>query len=253
MMPASIWSESAAVPAIDDIAALVDRYARALAAYQRNAQTTAIWADVSWMTTCIDSGIDHGDHPGFAWIQSAVPRLEKRHISAISLALLNRLEIRHPNLNALVGPFWSSLDTIPVAMGVRVLRARALIFRRMEVRRLLDVRSRVRLSEWAGMPIEPFVFECPGAPDIASLALTARIPPLHRLDADALSREGLALLLRDLDVERPPFPLLRLSFERDLRLPEWLRQIDRALDQDGSARLMEGLPEWLQGWGWVFG
>ncbi|KWB44589.1 hypothetical protein WL37_17290 [Burkholderia ubonensis] len=76
---------------------------------------------------------------------------------------------------------------------------------------------------------------------------------MHRLDADALSREGLALLLRDLDVERPPFPLLRLSFERDLRLPEWLRQIDRALDQDGSARLMEGLPEWLQGWGWVFG
>ncbi|VWD53082.1 type III secretion protein HrpB4 [Burkholderia lata] len=231
------------------IDASIERYLSALAVYQRNVRTAAVWADSSWMSTAIGDV----DVLGLSSLRAAASMLDERRIAAVSHALLDALDFEPPKLSALVGPQWSSLDAMPVEVGARVLRMRALIFRRMEVRRLIDRKSRVALSEWAGMPIESLVREHSGAPDIALLARTLHVPPLHSLDAHALSCEGLALLLRDLCVDRPPFALLRLLFSRDIELPEWPRRVDRALDAQGSARVMAELPEWVREWGWVFG
>ena len=120
-------------------------------------------------------------------------------IAAVSLTLLRLLEVESVTLSGLVGPQWSSLDAVPVDVAMQVLRMRALIFRRMEVRRLIDRMSIVAVSEWSGMQIDSLARLHADAPDIALLARTIRIPPLRALDAHALSCEGLALLLRDLN------------------------------------------------------
>ncbi|KVU59679.1 hypothetical protein WK68_20410 [Burkholderia ubonensis] len=240
------------MPGSDEIDASIARFSNALEVYRRNARTVAVWADVSWMRECIGGGAD-GDNLEFARLRAAVSALDDVQIAAVSRALLRSLDVGLPKLSALVGPSWSSLDAVPVEAGAQVLRMRALLFRRMELRRLIDRKSRMALEKWIGMQIDSIVGECSGGPDVDLLALTIRIPPLRALDAHALACEGLALLLRDLDVDRPPFTLLQLLFPRDLRLPEWPRQVDRALDERGSERLMAGLPEWFPEWGWVFG
>ncbi|KVM33600.1 hypothetical protein WJ54_06665 [Burkholderia ubonensis] len=223
-----------------------------MAGYQRNARTAALWADSSWISAAIGAGTD-GDVPGFPALRAAVAALDERHIATVSRALLNAFNIEPPKLDVISGPQWSSLDAMPVEIGVRVLRMRALLFRRMEVRRVVDRPSRMTLSEWAGMSIDSLVREHSGAPDIALLERTLHVPPLRSLDANALSCEGLALLMRDLRVDQPPFTLLRLRFPRNITLPEWPRRIDRALDAQGSGRLLAELPEWLAEWEWVFG
>ncbi|KWK69125.1 type III secretion protein HrpB4 [Burkholderia ubonensis] len=239
-------------PGRDEIDELKERLTSALVVYQRNARTAAIWADASWLDACIGSAADGGD-AALSRLRATLSTRGEGPIASVSLALLRSLEVAPVALSRLVGPQWSSLDAVPVDVAVKVLRMRALIFRRMEVRRLIDRKSRVALSEWSGMHIDTLVSPHADAPDIALLTRTIRIPPLRALDAHALSCEGLALLLRDLNVERPPFTLARLLFSRDLRLPEWPRNIDRALEAQGSVRLMERLPEWLPEWGWVFG
>ncbi|WP_157768486.1 type III secretion protein HrpB4 [Burkholderia ambifaria] len=229
-----------------------ERLASALEVYQRNARTAAIWADASWFGACVSAAADGGD-TAFSRLRATLSMRGEGPIAAVSLALLRLLEVEPVTLSGLVGPQWSSLDAVPVDVAMQVLRMRALMFRRMEVRRLIDRKSRVSVSEWSGMQIDLLESLHADAPDIALLARTMRIPPLRALDAHALSCEGLALLLRDLNAERPPFKLARLLFSRDLRLPEWPRHIDRALDDQGSVRLMERLPEWLPERGWVFG
>nr|WP_198363693.1 type III secretion protein HrpB4 [Burkholderia ubonensis] len=224
----------------------------ALTVYQRNARTAAIWADVSWFGTCLGSATD-GDGAALSRLRATLSARGDGPTAAVSLALLRSLDVVPVSLSGLVGPHWSALDAVPVDVAVQVLRMRALIFRRMELRRLIDRKSIVAVSEWSGMQIDALAKWSSDAPDIALLACAIRIPPLRALDAHALSCEGLALLLRDLNVERPPFALTRLAFSRDLRLPVWPGHIDRALDEQGSVRLMERLPEWLPEWGWVFG
>ncbi|MGU7816488.1 type III secretion protein HrpB4 [Burkholderia sp. AW49-1] len=234
------------------IDASTERRLSALVGYQRNVRTAALWADSSWISAAIGAGAD-GDVPGFPALRDAVAALDERRIATVSRALLDAFDIEPPKLAALFGPQWSSLDAMPVEIGVRVLRMRALLFRRMEVRRMVDRQSRVTLSEWTGMSIDSLVREHSGAPDIALLEHTLHVPPLRSLDAHALSYEGLALLLRDLRVDQPPFTLLRLMFPRNITLPEWPRRIDRTLDAQGSGQLLAELPECLAEWGWVFG
>ncbi|WP_175964365.1 type III secretion protein HrpB4 [Burkholderia pyrrocinia] len=236
----------------DEIDASIERWSKALAAYQRNARTASVWADASWLAGY--AGCESGDDGQVCVSLSEVAStLDERCVAAVSLALLRSLDIGVPALNTLVGPHWSALDAVPGEVAARILRTRSLIFRRMEVRRLIDRQSRAKLYEWTGMQIDLFSNPDSNAPDIASLARTAMIPPLRELDAKALSGEGLALLMRDLDVDRPPFTLQRLLFARNIGLPAWPGEVDRALDYEGSIRLMAGLPEWLPEWGWVFG
>ena len=67
-------------------------------------------------------------------------------------------DVALPGFDSLRAPNPAVLDALPVEVGLRVLRMRALLLRRAEVRRLIDKQSRRRLAHWVGVPLERLAF-----------------------------------------------------------------------------------------------
>lgn len=193
--------------------------------------------------------------------------------AACSRALLRAAGVPLPDFDSLRAPSPLVLDALPVDDALRVLRMRALLLRRAEVRRLIDKPSRRRLAEWIGMPLERLgaAPRRPGAdrasanvPDVARLVARGHLPSLEELDAERLAYEGYALIARDVALSASdaqeaalfawprPCPLLRLALPRDLP-PPWPATTARELDTGGTAFLFAQLPELLSEWAWLFG
>jgi hypothetical protein len=160
----------------------------------------------------------------------------------------------------------AQLDALPPAVGLGVLRMRALQFRRTELRRVIDRHNRTRLSEWLGIPFDRLTEtarvtqDASSAPDIAMLVARVSVPPLDTLDAEALAFEGHALLKRDLGVAHSPCPLLRIVLPREPtgvapgRSPaRWVEAVPPDVDADGTRWLLANLGELLPEWPWLSG
>jgi type III secretion system HrpB4-like protein len=211
------------------------RAAAAFAAYERNARDAVHWVHPSWLAAAL--GVDAGALDG---LRAALATAARAQVEACSLALLRTLGVPAPSFDALRAPNLAVLDALPPQWGLRVLRMRSLALRRADVRRLIDKRNRMQLSEYVGVSLD---------------RLTGRglLPALDRLDADTLACEGYALMARDACSVAAPFGLLRLALPRNLPASPWLDDGGRELDAGGTARLVARLPELLPEWAWLFG
>jgi type III secretion system HrpB4-like protein len=241
------------------------RAAAALAAWQRNANEAARWAHPSWWAPALDMP-PATVSASFDALRDALASTDTGAVAACSRALLRAAGVPLPDFDSLRAPNPLMLDALPVDDALRVLRMRALLLRRAEVRRLIDKPSRRRLAEWIGVPLErlcaaPRRGGAGGAsanvPDVARLVARGHLPSLEELDAERLAYEGYALIARDAQeaalIARPcPCPLLRLALPRDLP-PPWPATTARELDTGGTALLFTQLPELLPEWAWLFG
>ncbi|MGY6151332.1 type III secretion protein HrpB4 [Paraburkholderia graminis] len=248
------------------------RAAAALAAWQRNANDAARWAHPSWWAPALDVS-PATVSASFDALRDALASTGTGAAAACSRALLRAAGVPLPDFDSLRAPSPLVLDALPVDDALRVLRMRALLLRRAEVRRLIDKPSRRRLAEWIGVPLERLgaAPRRPGAdrasanvPDVARLVARGHLPSLEELDAERLAYEGYALIARDVALSASdaqeaalfawpcPCPLLRLALPRDLP-PPWPATTARELDTGGTAFLFAQLPELLPEWAWLFG
>lgn len=227
------------------------RTAAAFAAYERNAREAVCWVHPSWLAGALN--VEAG---ALAGLRAALTTAARAQVEACSLALLRALGVQAPSFDALRAPNLAVLDALPPQWGLRVLRMRSLALRRADVRRLIDKRNRMQLSECVGVPLDRLTGGTSGtanAPDITRLTARGLLPALDRLDADTLAYEGYALMTRDARSIAAPFALLRLALPRDLPASPWLDDGGRELDAGGTARLVARLPELLPEWAWLFG
>jgi type III secretion system HrpB4-like protein len=233
------------------------RAAAMLAAYERNAREAVRWVHPSWLAAAL--GVDAGRLDS---LRAALASARRMHSEACSLALLRALGVQAPPFDAMQASNLAVLDALPPEWGLRVLRMRSLILRRADVRRLIDKRTRMQLSEWVGVPLDRLTSGNAGAtgttsmanaPDTALLTTRGKLPALDRLDADTLAYEGYALLMRDTRSIAAPFALLRLALPRNLPASPGLNEGGRELDAGGTAQLLARLADLLPEQAWSFG
>jgi type III secretion system HrpB4-like protein len=209
------------------------RFADALRAWQNNARGAFAWAHPSWIAHAL--AIDENDA---AKLTGVAPS------EAVSLALLDSVSVPTPDLDDI------TFDALPVDIGLRVLRLRALRFRRSEIRRIVDKRTRTSIMQWAGVPLDRLTHESADermeAPDIAGLSIT----PVTMLNATALALEGHALIARDTGCG---CALLRLALPRGSPNKRWIDTLPHKVDAQGTRTLVARLPEFLPEWSWLFG
>jgi len=133
------------------------RTAAALAAWQRNASEAARWAHPSWWAPALDVPPATAC-AAFDALRDALASTRAAALAACSRALLRAADVALPSFDSLRAPNPAVLDALPVEVGLRVLRMRALLLRRAEVRRLIDKQSRRRLAHWVGVPLERLAF-----------------------------------------------------------------------------------------------
>nr|WP_254596282.1 type III secretion protein HrpB4 [Paraburkholderia phenoliruptrix] len=191
------------------------RTAAALAAWQRNAREAARWAHPSWWAPALDVAPE-AMSASFNALFDALAGAQAGALAACSRALLRAAQVPMPGFESLRAPNPVVLDALPVHDGLRVLRMRALLLRRAEVRRLIDKPSRRRLAQWVGVPLERIgaaptqVATAPArgpanapAPvpahvsDATRLVARGHLPPLEEIDGERLACEGYALIARD--------------------------------------------------------
>lgn len=255
------------------------RAAAAFAAWERNARTAVQWAHPSWLAGALDVAPGALDTFYAALGDSDAPsqRPCRNAIDTCSRALLRALRVPPPAFDTWFRPGPQVLDALPAALGLNVLRMRALLFRRADVRRLIDKRSRMQLAQWVGVPLDRLLAQPPGtaatnAPDTARLVARGAMPGLDALDAHTLALEGYALMAREhhnggatlsaglagtsgtsSSPADAPCPLLRLALPRDLPPVPWLDAAAREPDPLGTPQLIARFPELLPEWAWLSG
>jgi hypothetical protein len=142
-----------------------------------------------------------------------------------------------------------AMAALPMRDQLRLLRVRSLVFRRAEVRRVLDLERR---SRWAAMIGDDgaahlrWLQSLADAPEMAVLSRTLGAPPLDALDETALAWEGYCMLVRDGaltdDAGRTGPSMLRFGLPRSWTTPAWLARCERHIDASGSAQLLDRLP-----------
>lgn len=222
------------------------RVAQVLRAWEQNARDALAWMHPAWLAHWLQLA----EADAIA-VTQAVPR---ERAAACGLALIDSAGCALPDLEALSrAQHPSCIDALPASVGLRVLRLRALRFRRAELRRIVDKQARASVLQWTGVALERLARETPqeraSAPDIARLGIV----PLATLDADALAFEGLALIERDSEA-KASCPMLRLALPRTpVRAPRWIEQVPRDTDAQGTRALVAQLPELLPECAWLFG
>lgn len=228
------------------------RAAAALDAYERNARNAALWAHSSWFASVL-----RVETHALELLREALESAGRKEVDLCSRALLRAAGVVPPEFGSLrrTGP--ALLDCLPAQLGLQVLRMRAVRLRRAEARRLIEKRTRMQLSDWLGMPLDQVISRggpaTGNAPDIARFVARAQMPSLDRLDAQALTFEGYALLMRDLRSVAPPFPLLRLALPKTVPGAAWIHTEAGEVDPGGTSELFALLPKLLPEWAWLFG
>ena len=228
------------------------RAAAALSAYERNARDAARWAHTSWFASALRVDADV-----LVPFRQALESAGRKEVDLCSRALLRAAGVTPPDLGVLRRSGPAVLDCLPAQLGLQVLRMRAVRLRRAEARRLVEKRSRMQLSEWAGIPLDQLINQAAStsgnAPDIARFVGRGLMLPLDRLDEQALTVEGYGLLMRDLRSIAAPFPLLRLALPKTLPDTGWTQAGAVDIDPNGTSELFALLPKWLPEWAWLFG
>ena len=228
------------------------RAAAALGAYERNARDAARWVHTSWWASIL-----RVETHALDLLRQALASAGRQEVDLCSQALLRAAGVTSPEFGALRRGGPAMLDCLPAAVGVQVLRMRAVRLRRAEARRLIEKRSRMQLSEWLGISLDQLINQAGttsgNAPDIARFVGRGQMSALDRLDAQALTFEGYALLMRDLRSIAPPFPLLRLALPKTVPDPEWMQAGAGEVDPSGTSELFALLPKLLPEWAWLFG
>ncbi|CAB3764332.1 type III secretion protein HrpB4 [Paraburkholderia humisilvae] len=239
------------------------RMASALQAHARNLSNAVHWMHPSHIQALLEL-----DDAQFDRWTTSISRASNQAVRNVSLALCRYAGIVNPSsahtwtepvsqtgaegvrLNA------GLLDVCAPPTGLQILRMRALWFRRTETRRIIDKRVRVQLSEWAGVRLD-MLLNSPYAsdsPDMAELQMRFGAPALADLDAQALCAEGLALIERDVGAAAGEvLQVLRYALPHALTVPHWLSAANPQADKRGTARVFEGLAQWLPEWAWLFG
>jgi type III secretion system HrpB4-like protein len=279
------------------------RAAAVLAAWQCNADTALDWADPSWTAALLRLSAAQVE-----CMRDTLHQASDAARAVCSRSLLHAACVRPPRFDQLAQPALvrhagherhvglgqpnaALLDALPAERGLQVLRMRALLFRRAELRHLIDKRTRQQLSEWVGVSADRLTQDVHAGepPDTARLIARAEMPPLVALDAARLAIEGYALLLRDLaraatpelvhpqanslppygknETQRPARDalavvapaaprvpvLLRLALPRVLPPVQWLAAVPDELDARASANLFARLAELLPEFAWLSG
>ncbi|MEX3640226.1 type III secretion protein HrpB4 [Paraburkholderia sp. BR14320] len=248
------------------------RTAAALGAWQRNASEAAHWAHPSWWAPALDlpAAVISAS---FGALREVLAGAQADSLAACSWALLQAVGAARPKFDGLRAPDPAVLDALPVGDGLRVLRMRALLWRRAEVRRLIDKQSRLRLAQWVGVPLErlsaaprqgaahaPAAHVLANETDVARLVARGQVPALEQIDEEGLACEGYALIARNMHEagqsamparEPRPCSLLRLALPRDM--PPWPGAGVPDFDGSGTALFFAHLPELVPEWAWLFG
>jgi len=211
-----------------------------LAGYDANVRGAADWIHASWHGTLA---------PLVTITRERAPELS----SACSLLLLRRLRVPSPTLGDF-DAIANRLLALPVADMLRLLRIRALLCRRAELRHWIDRASRERLASWTGadgsraLSVLAALRDMPRARD---LSRCAPVTPLAELSGDDVAWEGWCLFEREQIWSRTgPMCLSRLALARDTAYPAWIE----CTEVDGSgAMLLARLPSLFPEWSWLFG
>lgn len=240
----------------------LSRVAGAVRGCRTNMETAARWMHPSWTAALL--GIEQAlvDR----W-QQAVESASAEALAGASFALCESAGAQAPCIaqlservltarpeGTLLNP--DLLDACPVPVGLQILRMRALSFRRGEVRRLIDKRTRTMLSAWVGVSVDKVCLDThlPEAPNIATLHAQIDTPLLASLDENALAIEGLALIRRDCGATASAScPLLCCALPHRMTMPPWIARLSLEVDALGTARLFARLSTLLPEWAWLFG
>ncbi|KVW32018.1 type III secretion protein HrpB4 [Burkholderia ubonensis] len=211
-----------------------------LAGYDANARRAADWVHASW----------HGAlAPLVATMQDHAPALR----AACSLLLLRTLGAPSPSLDGFDAPA-DRLAALPVTDTLRLLRMRALLFRRTELRHWIDRASRMRLAGWVGADgcrALAALSVLPDAPRARDLERREPPVPLAQRSGDDLAWEGWRLFERERAWSPAgPMRIVRLALPRDAARAPWIERA--AADADG-ATLLARLPSLFPEWSWLFG
>jgi hypothetical protein len=224
------------------------RAAAWLVRHERNRLNAIDWIDRSWLPDWFDTALPPDDAMRSRDHACALARALALPLPVFDARELLRcldggqsLPARRRQSLALAG--------LPMDDQLRLLRIRSLVFRRAEVRRVLDLERR---SRWAAM-IGPdgtahlrWLQSLADAPEMAALLRTLGAPPLDALDEATLAWEGYCLLERDgalaADAGRASPPLLRFGLPRSWTAPPWLARCERHIDARGSEHLLDRLP-----------
>ncbi|KWN14685.1 hypothetical protein WT83_16455 [Burkholderia territorii] len=255
-------AELARSPAFD-IGVPAARVAKALAHYWDNVDHAAHWVHSSWIAASL--GIPDARLQDWRALLEGAP---SGVAARCSRALVRMLDVTPPGCSELsqggfvhagtvigLEPNACLLDVVPAPQAMRIWRMRALLWRRDEVRRLIDRHERARLVDWTGLDMDVMMRgqNIDWANDATRL-VAAAMPPLGLMNASSLAIEGMLLMLRDLKGSRGlPFPLSRLALPRYIDVPAWIKALPAHCDEAGTERLFRRLPELLGEWVWLFG
>ncbi|KVL92255.1 type III secretion protein HrpB4 [Burkholderia stagnalis] len=208
-----------------------------LAGYDTNARRAADWVHASW----------HGAlAPLVATMHAHAPALR----AACSLRLLRTLGIASPSLDGFDAPA-NRLAALPVADALRLLRVRALLRRRTELRHWIDRASRERLAGWVGADGCRALAALPDAPRARDLDRREPAVPLAQLSGDDVAWEGWCLFEHERAWSAAgPMRVVRLALPRDAVRPPWIEHADASAD---GATLLARLPSLFPEWSWLFG
>ncbi|WP_206956686.1 type III secretion protein HrpB4 [Trinickia acidisoli] len=230
------------------------RAAAWLTQLEQNRSTAVEWIDRSWLPTWLAAA----SLPENAL---AAPDCAKALMQALALPALDSdlaFDYADTRQAAAGRRYGMRLAALPVADQVRMLHLRSLVFRRGEVRRVVDRARRERLAASLGDEggaLLRWLQSLAGAPEMSTLARTIGVAPLDTLDEDALAWEGYCLFERDgmLIAGNACAALLRLALPRALMRPAWLARCPREIDADGGERVCARLPILFPERAWSFG
>jgi type III secretion system HrpB4-like protein len=240
------------------------RAAAWLTQYERNRATASVWIDRSWLPS---------------WWPQAASTCDALSAPESVEALMRTLSVPAPDMKVVFGcaerqhgasadgrgsgkapmpALALALTRLSVPEQLRMLRLRAFVFRRGEVRRAVDFERRARLAAWLGDEGGAqlrWLQGLDGAPEMPVLMRMHGAPLLDSLDATALAWEGYCLFQRDgvLRAGDATTQLLRLGLPRALVTPAWLARCPRDTDADGSERVFRRLPILFPEHAWSFG
>ncbi|AOJ71170.1 MULTISPECIES: type III secretion protein HrpB4 [Burkholderia] len=213
-----------------------------LAGYDANARRAVDWIHASW-------------HGALAPLVAATRERERAPAlrAACSLLLLRAVGASSPPLDGFDAPA-DRLAALPVADALRLLRLRALLSRRAELRHWIDRASRERLAGWVGADgcrALAALTALPDAPRARGLDRRAPITPLAQLSGDDIAWEGWCLFERErVWSPKGPARIVRLALPRERARAPWIEHA--AADADG-ATLLARLPSLYPEWSWLFG
>ena len=222
------------------------RAAVRLKQHERNRLDAIEWIDRSWL-------------PG--WFDRASPSSDAMRLHDNACALANALGLPVFDARDLFDGVETgktmaarrrqslAIAALPMRDQLRLLRIRSLVFRRAEMRRVLDLERR---SRWAAMIGDDgaahlrWLQSLADAPEMAALSRALGAPPLDALDETALAWEGYCMLVRDGaltdDAGRTGPSMLRFGLPRSWTAPAWLARCERHIDASGSEQLLNRLP-----------